>query len=68
LVDRCLAVLADAGIQKCQLFIFNENTGGVKFWKRIGWAHRSDISVFSKAIEPRNEEGSHNTRASRARR
>ena len=66
LVDRCLAVLADAGIQKCHLFIFNENIGGIKFWKRIGWVHRSDISVISKTIEPRNEGGTHNTRASRA--
>jgi hypothetical protein len=36
--------------------------GGV----HIGRVHRSDISVISKAIEPRNEEGTHNTRGSRA--
>jgi ribosomal protein S18 acetylase RimI-like enzyme len=52
LVKRCLAVLADSGIQKCHLFIFNDNTGGVEFWKSIGWIHRSDISVVSKNIGP----------------
>ena len=52
LVERCLAVLADSGIQKCHLFIFNNNTDGIEFWKRIGWIHRSDISVVSKNIGP----------------
>jgi N-acetylglutamate synthase len=52
LVDRCLAVLAEAGIQKCHIFIFNENTDGIDFWKSIGWIHRSDISIVSKNIEP----------------
>jgi putative acetyltransferase len=54
LVDRCLTVLADAGIQKCHLFIFNENTAGIEFWKSMGWVYRSDISVISKTIEPRH--------------
>ena len=52
LVDRCLTVLADSGIQKCHLFIFNNNANGIKFWKNTGWIHRSDISVVSKNIEP----------------
>ncbi len=51
LVERCLAVLADSGIQKCHIFIFNDNTNGIEFWKSIGWDHRSDISVISKNIE-----------------
>ena len=52
LVERCLSILADSDIKKCHLFIFNENTEGIQFWKRIGWKHRSDISVASKNIEP----------------
>jgi ribosomal protein S18 acetylase RimI-like enzyme len=53
LVDHCLAALANAGIQKCHLFIFNNNTNGMEFWKSIGWVYRSDIGVFSKVIEPK---------------
>ena len=52
LIDCCMAVLAGAGIQKCHIFIFNDNSDGIEFWKSIGWIHRSDISVISKNIEP----------------
>jgi hypothetical protein len=31
--------------------IFNDNTGGIDFWERIGWAYRQDIGVVSKIIE-----------------
>jgi len=52
LVCRSLAVLATSGIRKCHLFIFNDNYDGLEFWKRLGWIHRSDISIVSKNIEP----------------
>jgi len=52
LVGRCLAVLADSGIRKCHLFIFNDNANGIEFWKSMGWIQRTDISVISKNIEP----------------
>jgi len=51
LVDRCLQVLKGAGIQKCHLFIFNDNTGGIDFWKSVGWEFRKDISVISRKLE-----------------
>ena len=50
LVERSLAVLADAGIRKCHLFIFDDNADGIAFWKSLGWTHRSDIGVISKTI------------------
>ena len=50
LVEKSLTVLKSAGIQKCHLFIFNNNTGGIKFWKKIGWTYRSDINVISKEV------------------
>jgi len=53
LVERCLAVLMSIGIQKCHLFIFNNNIEGIRFWENIGWNLRSDISVLSKTIEQR---------------
>jgi ribosomal protein S18 acetylase RimI-like enzyme len=51
LADRCLQVLQGVGILKCHLFIFNDNTGGMVFWKTLGWEQRLDISLISKAIE-----------------
>lgn len=51
LVDRCLKILAELGIQKCHLFIFTSNAEGVAFWKAVGWTPRTDIGVVSKAIE-----------------
>ena len=51
LVSSSLQVLKDEGIQKCHIFIFNDNSVGIEFWKNIGWNFRSDISVISKAIE-----------------
>jgi ribosomal protein S18 acetylase RimI-like enzyme len=51
LVRRCEQELNRAGIQKCHLFIFNENTNGLEFWNSIGWTHRSDIGVISKNLK-----------------
>ncbi len=48
LADRCMARLAEAGIQKCHLFIYNTNTDGIAFWKAIGWTPREDIGLISK--------------------
>jgi len=51
LVDKSLAALQVCGIQKCHLFIFNDNTGAIEFWESIGWKYRLDINVISKIIE-----------------
>lgn len=53
LVDRCLQALREAGILKCHLFIFNDNTGGMFFWKTLGWEHRRDIGLMSRTIDSR---------------
>jgi N-acetylglutamate synthase len=55
LVELCAKALADAGIQKCHIFIFNHNTAGIAFWNSMGWTPRADIGVISKAIEPSPE-------------
>lgn len=49
LVRRCLAALAREGIQKCHLFVLNDNETGQQFWRRRGWEPRSDIVMFSSA-------------------
>jgi hypothetical protein len=33
------------------VFIFNNNTEGVRFWNKIGWSQRFDISLISKTIQ-----------------
>lgn len=50
LVDYSLRVLAEAGIQKCHIFMFNTNEKGVEFWKSVGWTPRTDIGVISKNL------------------
>ena len=51
LVDRCLGVLADAGIQKCHVFVIDGNDDGIAFWELAGWSARPDILVVSKIIK-----------------
>ncbi|MFN2278672.1 MAG: GNAT family N-acetyltransferase [Candidatus Promineifilaceae bacterium] len=50
LVENCLSALAAEGIQKCHLFIFHENVGGIAFWQAQGWTLRQDIRVMSKHL------------------
>ena len=50
LVEKSLTLLRSAGIQKCHLFIFNDNSGGIDFWESIGWTYRRDIGVASKIL------------------
>jgi len=50
LVDAALSRLRDLGIQKCHLFIFAGNAQAREFWRKIGWADRSDIRVMSKRL------------------
>jgi N-acetylglutamate synthase len=46
LVNACLAKLRRAGIQKCNIFIFADNTEGMKFWKRAGWSLRRELRLM----------------------
>jgi ribosomal protein S18 acetylase RimI-like enzyme len=50
LVEKSIAALASAGIQKCHIFIFNDNAAGSEFWESIGWTYRRDIGVISKDL------------------
>lgn len=46
LVDACLAKLRQAGIQKCNIFIFANNTAGMKFWSHTGWKLRTELRLM----------------------
>ncbi len=52
LVEKCLAGLREAGIQKCHLVVFNQNQAGLAFWKSIGWTPRVELSLVSKNTAP----------------
>ena len=50
LVEHSLIRLKEATIQKCHIFIFNDNEDGIAFWKSEGWSQRGDIGVISKDL------------------
>jgi ribosomal protein S18 acetylase RimI-like enzyme len=46
LVTRCLEKLRRLGIQKCNIFVYADNTEGKAFWKHLGWKMRSDLRMM----------------------
>jgi len=50
LVRLALSVQRESGIQKCHLFIVNENDTGKVFWREEGFAERQDIGIMSREI------------------
>jgi putative acetyltransferase len=46
LVDSCLEKLREAGIEKCNIFVFAGNADGMKFWARTGWGERPDLCLL----------------------
>ena len=51
LVSRCMFALTRIGIQKCHLFIYEGNEGGIKFWESLGWTKRVELTMMSQNIE-----------------
>jgi len=50
LVRLAMDAQKECGIQKCHLFIMNENELGRAFWEETGFEWRYDISVMSGEI------------------
>lgn len=48
LAQRSLAALAAAGIVRCHLFVYADNTAGQAFWVRGGWSLRTDLVIMSR--------------------
>ncbi len=46
LVKRSLMKIKKTGIPKCTLFIFSDNDEGMRFWKKLGWFTRSDLTFM----------------------
>ncbi len=52
LVRRCLVVLKDRGITRCNLFVFARNRVALKFWRKMGWRfyEEFDIKVMTREV------------------
>ena len=48
LVAHCLAALAREKIQKCNIFVYRDNTSGQAFWLHTGWKPRADLTLLQK--------------------
>lgn len=49
LVNESLSRLKKLGVQKCHIFIFDENSAGKAFWIGAGWQLRFDLKVMSRS-------------------
>ena len=34
------------------LFIYTNNTAGIRFWESTGWTFRAEISLISRDLDP----------------
>jgi putative acetyltransferase len=48
MVERALVQLRLEGIEKCHLFVFDENHGAISFWKQVGFTQRPELSTMSR--------------------
>ncbi|MFO7177317.1 MAG: GNAT family N-acetyltransferase [Pseudomonadota bacterium] len=55
LVQRALASLRDAHIDKCHLLVFRDNDPGQAFWRRVGAQERVELKMFSLRVP--NDDG-----------
>lgn len=53
LVARTVAQMARHGLAKAAIVVYSHNEAGFRFWERLGWKRRRDLSVMQVALEPR---------------
>ena len=56
LVERCIGLLREAGIEKCHLLVLHGNENARAFWRDTGWTERTDISTYSRFTDGNPEE------------
>jgi ribosomal protein S18 acetylase RimI-like enzyme len=61
LVTLSLSSLEREEIEKCTIFVFNNNAEGRDFWKQIGWERRDDLAIFQMNLFRSNIGKSGNT-------
>ncbi|MDQ7063084.1 MAG: GNAT family N-acetyltransferase [candidate division KSB1 bacterium] len=50
LVDACLQRLRDLNIEKCHIFVMNDNEEGFAFWKHTDWMERTELKVMTRVL------------------
>lgn len=50
LTENSLDALRAAGIEKCNIFLFQNNHDGRRFWASAGWVAREDLQVMSISL------------------
>ncbi len=53
LVERCIAALGEQGIVKVHADVLQENDEALRFWRRVGFGRRDDITRFSYVPQSR---------------
>ncbi|MAT14625.1 MAG: GNAT family N-acetyltransferase [Planctomyces sp.] len=48
LVERALDLLTREGIEKCYAIVLGTNEEGARFWRELGWEHRTGLEMFSQ--------------------
>lgn len=57
LVGDCIKKLNSIDIDKCHVFVFQENESGAAFWRAMGWEKRDDILVYSFDVKNNDAKG-----------
>ncbi|HZZ43419.1 MAG TPA: N-acetyltransferase [Tepidisphaeraceae bacterium] len=50
LLDHCFAELAKQHVQKCNIFLYANNTVGQAFWLHNGWHIRETLRLVQKSV------------------
>lgn len=50
IVDHCLHLLQQEGIQRCTIFLIADNEAGKTFWLNHGWRERTDLVAFARDL------------------
>ena len=50
LTERAVTSLGEQGIEKCHIFVFRRNRIVSRFWKKLGFELRKDITLRSRQI------------------
>jgi len=44
----CLSKLQSLGIARCNIFLYNDNEPGERFWTHCGWRERTDLKTLQR--------------------
>lgn len=50
IVDQCLNLLQQEGIERCTIFLIADNAAGKTFWLNHGWRERTDLVAFARDL------------------